>query len=242
MDTSKVLFRCSALGKLMTEPKLKVDKEKGNLSEGAKSYVVEVYVTEKYKRHQDFTSKYLEKGLMVEEDSITLYSRIKKEFFQKNEDLLKNEFIKGTPDIFVGETIHNAEVIIDIKSSWDIFTFFKNYTKDVKSDYYWQLQGYMALTGAKKSRLAYCLVNTPQILIDDEKRRLMYKMNVATDENEHFKNACDEMDFSMIYDDIPFKNRLLEFEIDRDDEAIQKIYTNVAKAREFLFNLDKQLE
>jgi hypothetical protein len=31
MDTSKVLFRCSALGKLMTEPKLKVDKEKGNL-------------------------------------------------------------------------------------------------------------------------------------------------------------------------------------------------------------------
>ena len=46
----------------------------------------------------------------------------------------------------------------------------------------------------------------------------------------------------MIYDDIPFKNRLLEFEIERDEEAIQKIYTNVAKAREFLFNLDKQLE
>jgi hypothetical protein len=67
-------------------------------------------------------------------------------------------------------------------------------------------------------------------------------MNVATDENEDYKNACEEMDFSMIYDDIPFKNRLLEFEIERDDEAIQKIYNNVAKAREFLFNLDKQLE
>ena len=225
----------------MTEPKLKTDKEQGNLSETAKSYLLDVYVQQKYNRRNDFTNKYVQKGLMVEEDSITLYSRIKKSFFKKNEETLSNEFIKGTPDTFIGEDILSAETIIDVKSSWDIFTFFKTFTKDINSDYWWQLQGYMALTGATSSKLAYCLVNTPEMLINDEKRKLMYKMGAISDENVDYQNACDEMDFYMKYDDIPLKNRLNEFELDRDDEAIANIYKNVAKAREFIFTLDKRI-
>ena len=64
----------------MTEPKLKADKEAGNLSETSKSYLVEVYIKEMYDREADINSKYIAKGLMVEEDSITLYSRVKKSF------------------------------------------------------------------------------------------------------------------------------------------------------------------
>jgi hypothetical protein len=241
-DFSKTLFRCSSLSKLMTEPKLKADKEAGLLSETAKSYLIDVYVYNVYGRRNDFTNKYVEKGLAIEEDSITLYSRIKKEFFKKNEKLIENDFIRGTPDLYVGKSIKNADIIIDIKSSWDIFTYFATHIKKINTDYWWQLQGYMALTQAKSARLAYCLLDTPDMLINDEKRMLMYKMGSLTTESPDYINACKEIDLAMKYEDIPLERRLNEFYIERDDEAINSLYEKIKKARVFLSNLHEELE
>lgn len=241
MDFSNTLFRCSSLGHLMTEPKAKKDKDAGNLSEGAKTHLIDIYVSAKYNRRTDIQNRYVNKGLMVEEDSITLYSRLKKTFYKKNEKHLHNEFIKGTPDLFTGLEIEAADTIIDVKSSWDIFTFFRTHTKDINSLYWWQLQGYIALTGAKSANLAYCLINTPEMLINDEKRKLMYKMGCATQESEEFLKACDELEMAMIYDDIPLPERLIEFQILRDQEAINSLYEKVTKAREYLKQLEGEL-
>lgn len=241
MDFSNVLFSCSSWGYLMTEPKSKADREAGNLSESAKTHIVDIYVREKYNRKTDIHNKYLTKGLMVEEDAITLYSRVKKEFYKKNEDRLSNEFIKGTPDLFTGKEIKNATKIIDIKSSWDLFTFFRNVTKGISDIYYWQLQGYMALTGAKTSTLAFCLVDTPETLLMDEKKRLMWKMNVATELDPLYVEACAELDKSMRYDDIPMNERVLEFIIERNDEDIERGYERVKKARTYLTQLEISL-
>lgn len=241
MDFSKTLFRCSSLGHLMTEPKSKAAKDAGELSEGAKTHLIDVYVQNKYGRRTDISNKYITKGLMVEEDSITLYSRVKKTFFKKNEEHLSNEFIKGTPDLFTGTEIRKAESIIDIKSSWDIFTYFRNYTKGASDLYNWQLQGYMALTGAKSAKLAFCLVDTPETLIMDAKRKLMWQMNAGTEENEDYKKACDELDVSMIFSDIPMSERVMEFDIERDQDGIEKLYSKITKARAFLNELENSL-
>lgn len=241
MNFSEVLFRASSVGNLMTEAKTKEDKASGKLSETTKTYLVDIYVSNKYGRNNEFTNKFVEKGLMVEEDSITLYSRIKKEFFKKNEEPLSNSFIKGTPDLYIGEIISKAETIIDIKSSWDIYSFFRTISKPINKTYYWQMQAYMALTGAKKAILAYCLIDTPEVLISDEKRRMMYKMGVATDVNELYIEACKLIEFNMKYDDIPLKNRCLEYVIERNDEDIELMYSKITKAREFLQELDVKL-
>lgn len=241
MDFSKTLIRCSSIGYIMTEPKTKADKEAGRLSETAKTHLTDIYVSNKYGRNTDISNKYTEKGLMVEEDSITLFSRVKKQFFRKNEEHLSNHFIKGTPDLFDGQSIQNADHIIDIKSSWDIYTFFRTFTKDINRDYYWQLQGYMALTGAKSATLAYCLVNTPEVLINDEKRRLLYKMGVATEENKDYVEACEEIDRLSRYDDIPMEQRVLAYEIERNDEDIEALYARVLKCREYLAELDRTI-
>lgn len=241
MDFSATLFRCSSLGYLMVEPKSKADKDAGNLSEGAKTHLIDVYVSAKYGRQTDIQNRYVNKGLMVEEDSITLYSRLKKTFFLKNEEHLFNSFIKGTPDMFTGKDIYHAETIIDVKSSWDIFTFFRTHTKGINSLYWWQLQGYMALTGATSANLAYCLINTPEMLINDEKRKLMYKMGCATTESDEFLMACAELEKAMIYDDVPMHERLIEFQIERDEDAIKSIYQKVQKGREYLNLLEDQL-
>lgn len=227
------LFRCHSIGKLMTEPKLKSDKEAGNLSETTKTFLMEVFIQKKYGRKKDISNKYIEKGLLVENDAINLYSRYKFNEYQKNEELFKNDFLVGTPDIV-------SEEIIDIKSSWDIFTFFSNLNKDIDSAYYWQLQAYLALTGKEVARLAYCLVNTPETLVNDEKRKLLYKMNVATDENPEYLQLCDELERNMNFDDIP--NRVIELEIKRNDQDILKMYSKIKKARIYLTELENQLE
>ena len=228
MDFSKTLFRCSSLGHIMNEAKGK------GLSETTKTHLIDVYVSNKYGRRDDIQGKYIEKGLAVEEDSITLYSRIKKDFYKKNEDHLKNSWIKGTPDLYEGSSIEQATHIVDIKSSWDIYTFMRVLTKDVNKMYYWQLQGYMDLSGASSATLAYSLVDTPVPLIEDEKRRLMWKMGVATSENPLYLEACDELEKAMTFGDIDMRERLIEFKIERNEADIMKMHARVEECRKWL--------
>lgn len=224
-----MLIRCSQLGAIMTEPRNKSEE----LSETCKSALLDMWIEEKYGRKKDLTNKYVQKGLMVEEDSITLYSRATKLLFKKNVDRLKNDYIIGTPDCFVGENINNTSLIIDFKSSWDLFTFQKAKHDKINKSYYWQLMGYMALTGAKQAKLVYCLVDTPDQIINDEKRRLMWKMNVI-DENELTDEAFAEIEKNMLFSDIPINERYFEIEIKRNDEDIEKIYNKVIICNKYI--------
>lgn len=230
MTANEIKFRCSSLGHLMTESRSKSDP----ISETTKKHLVDVFVSSKYGRKTEIKTKYTNKGLEVEEDSITLYSRATKQFFKKNEDRLSNEFIQGTPDLYLGESINIADLVIDIKSSWDIFTFFRASQDSVKKLYYWQLQGYMALTGAKNAKLVYCLIDTPFHLIEDEKRRMFYSMNAGTTDNKDYQEACDEIEKNLTYPDIPFQERYFEIEIERNDADIEKLYNKVIECRNYM--------
>jgi hypothetical protein len=220
---NKILFRASAIGKLMVDPRNKSE----TLSETTKTYLSEVFINYSYGRKKDIQNRYTTKGLMVEEDSLTLYSRFKKEIFMKNEERFFNDFICGTPDL-----VEKNEVI-DIKSSYDIFTFFKS-KEDINKSYYWQLQAYMCLTGKKTSTLAYCLINTPDCLIQDEKRRLGFKMNIIDDVNKDYVEACIEIDRLMIYDDLPLEEKVHEVTIERNDKDIERMYERVEQCRKYM--------
>jgi hypothetical protein len=136
---------------------------------------VDKYVSDKYNRYEEIHGKMLEKGNQVEEDGITLVSRIHKTMFLKNETNLKNDWICGTPDLYEGKSIQEAHTIRDTKCSWSIFTFFRSKYKKLPDNYYWQGQGYMALTGAKKAVFHFCLINTPYHLVEAELRKESYR-------------------------------------------------------------------
>lgn len=231
VNPDKILFRASGNGKIMTEPRSKSEP----LSETAKQACIDAFILAEYDRQRDITNKYVKKGLQVEEDSITLYSRLTKIFFKKNEEHLKNDFIQGTPDTFIGESIQKAEVIIDAKSSWDIFTFFKAKFSPLNKDYYWQGQSYMALTGAKEFRLAYCLIDTPEALINDEKRKFMWQACIG-DENEVTEEVFALIEKNMLFSDIPMEDRMHEVVIQRNDDDIQKLYNRVIECRYWIKN------
>lgn len=235
MNYDNYSFRCSSLGALMSNKQGKTDTTcMAELSETTKAKLIEIYINHKYKREKDISNKYIEKGLAVEEDAITLYSRIEGKFFKKNDMRLFNDFIQGEPDLFEGPRVTEATHIIDLKSSWDIFTFFVNKTKPVNKDYLYQLNGYMALSGAPTATLAYCLIDTPEPMINDEKRRLFHKMNVLTDENPVYKEACVLLEASMTFGDIPMRERIIEFELERNDDLINSVYRRVPLWRKFL--------
>lgn len=254
----KPRFRCSSLHNLMTDPKTKAAKEAGELSEGAKIHAVDVWTSAKYNRYEEVYSKFFEKGNEVEESSITFLSLQKGRMFYKNEEKLANDWIQGTPDLFLGKDIHRATEIIDIKSAWDIFTFNRNVAKKgASSAYYWQMQGYMMLTGASKATLSFCLVNATADLITDEKRKLSYAHRVMMDDtSEKFIKSCKSVERNMIYDlgafleahpnydlhhqveewtyDVPAEDRLFEVVIDRNEDDISKIKQKVESAWLFL--------
>lgn len=233
IDFSKYLFHPSSLGDIMPE-----SRTKEPLGETCKNHLMECYVREKYGRVKDITNKFIEKGLAVEEDSITLYSRVKKKFFKKNEEPIENGFLIGTPDLFEGETIQSATRITDIKSSWSIHTFFQTMSKAINKGYFWQLQGYMDLTGAKTASLVYCLVNTPEAIVQGEKNSLAWKMAVIDrDTDPLYLKACEGIDKENNFDDIPIEERWISFEIARDQASIENAHIRIAECRNFLNDL-----
>jgi hypothetical protein len=260
MKANNIKFRCSELGQIMTDSRSKSEP----LSETAKSYCIDVYIRHVYDRHEkEVMSKYIEKGNAVEEDAITMLSLLTKNLYLKNNDIFENDYIKGVPDLFIknGQAI---EVVEDIKSSWDLFTFTKVKFGKLSKNHYWQMVGYMWLTGAKKAKIRYCLVNATDMLLDDEKRRLAYAMGAFDndDTNTEYIRLCRELEKNMIYDikqflsqypyyalhndisewrwDIPAEERLFTVEIERDEDEIERLRQRVIQCREFIGMIDAQ--
>ncbi len=239
MNWENILIRCSSLGSIMTDPKEKAAKEAGELSKTAKTELKKIYIKEKYGREKDITTKQMQKGIEVEEESITLLSRVQKKMLYKNEERLSNDFITGLPDVFEGKSIREADSITDIKSSYDLNSFLNNVGEPLDRDYYYQLQGYMALSGAKIAYIAYCLVDTPAHIIESEKLRLLRSMNVISEESPEFIAEAMKLEKNMTFGDIPKEERVLVFTVHRDDDVIQKAYEKVAKARLYLAEFEK---
>lgn len=228
MKYDNYLFHASSTGKILTD-----SRTKDPLGETCKKHLMDCWVQDTYGRRREFTDKYIEKGLACEDDSITLYSRMKKQMFFKNEDVLSNEFLIGTPDIITDDTV------IDIKTSWSIHTFFEVLAVAIKKDYLYQLHSYMALTGRRKAKLVYVLVNAPDFLIAREKNYLARDMGlIDRDTNPDYLQACDEIDKAMTFDDIALADRYIELSIDYDQKEIQRIYNRVNICRGFMNSIE----
>ena len=153
-------FKCraSALGKLMTNPRSKSE----TLSQTTKSYLEEWVKEQIYGIKKQINSKYLQKGLALEDQAIEFYSvAMDKDFMIKNLDKFEDDFFTGTPDC-----MHEG-VVYDFKTSWDCFTF-PLFDQEPDMGYYYQLQVYMHLTGLRKAKLVYTLQDTPDYLTHEE--------------------------------------------------------------------------
>lgn len=190
-------IRASAAGKLMTNPRAKTDK----LSQTTISYLKEWYLEQIYGIRNEIESKYIRKGIELEDEAINaVIEWLNLPFVLKNENDFEDDNFTGTPDLIL------EDEIIDIKCSWDVFTFPILETEIPNSDYFYQLQVYMHLTGKRKALLVYVLLDTPQ-----------------------------HLDWRAVsYEGVPTELRVKTFDVAYDFEIIEKLIERVNDSRAYL--------
>jgi hypothetical protein len=198
-------LRASAAGKLMTNPRKKGEV----LSETTKTYLQDWTKEQIYGVKHVITSKYLTKGIEVENDSIAFAEKVLGwNFAVKNEESYDDDFFTGTPDV-----IFPREKVVDIKSSWDCFTFPLFADEVPNKDYFYQLQVYMHLTGLKEAELVYVLMETPEDLT-----------------HVHYD-----------YSEVKPEHRVKVFPIQYDEEVIDQLHTRIIDSRNYINQLLKTI-
>lgn len=232
-------FRCSSLGLIMTDAQSvddqyvtdeiaaiqkktkRTDEEKAllqiakdkSLSAGAKTFIESLAKEELYKFKEIVTGKYMDKGLIVEDESILLYNSVFFTDYVKNTERRTDEYITGECDIIVPGVSG-----IDIKSSWSLATFPATAAAGHDKLYEWQCRGYMRLWNVPEWEVAYCLVNTPDELIKYEQESLHY------------------------VDHIPEELRVTVIKYKRDMELEAKIISKVSAARRYFDQITSQIK
>jgi len=208
-------IRCSAIGKIMTN-----DRSGKGIGLTVYSYLDQWIKENLYERRKEFSSKQTEKGLTVEQDSLDFIAeQMNYGFLDKNEKEFSNEYLTGTPDIVL------KDHLIDVKNSWDCFTF-PLFESKINPDYEFQGHGYMALTGLDNYKLIYTLTNTPEDLIIREASNYCFKNNIELDDK-----ILNEFRSRMTYDKLPTGLRIKVYEFQKDQAVIDRIYERVILCR-----------
>lgn len=260
-------FRCSSLGKIMTgikwglseAQKVRFDEldrryrglgkpltpnmmeehadllskkvARPKLSATTQTYLQEIFLEAVFGRVKEVQVREMVKGNLHEERSISLYSDVMNVPYFKNKESRSNDYIKGTCD-------NVTDIIRDVKTSWDIYTFpFYDETLP-SSDYWWQVHGYMWLWDKKAAEVIYCLVDTPEMQITDEK----FKYARQHPDVDISPEIEEQIEKNLLFEhDIPANVRVRVFGVEYDEQAIEALKVQIDKCREYLNQLAEDL-
>lgn len=217
------------------------------LSDTYISYLMEEYAwqTEKMVRvsKELLDIPQIQKGTIVEADSLNLLSLVSGEEYKPNKDAngqrerIYNDYLSGEVDAYVGEAIMGADRISDIKSIWDFPTFLCKINEPLLKSNDLQVKGYMDISGAPEGEIANCLVDTPPFVIEKLRWQLLGKLDVATFDAPEFKEKWEIIERSLVFTKIPIHKRVFIKAVEPFTEhEQQKLYDRVKIGREWLHN------
>jgi hypothetical protein len=222
----KIKVRCSRLGDVMSKSRSKNEL----ISTSAKKYMKELYLFNTYGIESEFNSKYTAKGIEVEKKSIALANDVLEwnltfEQIELDEQMsFENDYVTGRVDVIT------HELLGEIKSSYDATTF-PWFDENLKNnDYYYQVQGYLWLTGYDRCTLAYCLVDTPEDIILDEIRKAIWNKRLIEDEYNLIENHVRS---KHNISHIAKEKRVKPFVIERNDAIIENMKRKIELCRDY---------
>lgn len=181
-----------------------------------------------YDRRKNFKNKYTEKGIVMEDEAIAYASEnLGWGQVYKNDEYFEDDFFTGTPDILIEET----STVIDIKNSYDCYTFPLFDTEIPTKGYDFQLQAYLALTGYDNAQLVYCLMDAPLDIMQAEMRRLSWVEGLR---GEIPKELHDKVKEEMTYSHLPAHLRLKVFEVKKDNKVVDAIIGRIEECRAYI--------
>jgi len=138
-------FTCSEVYNLLTEPKLKADKEAGNLSKSALSYIYTKIAEQLTGKRQEVSSKAMEWGTEYEPYARSMYEQVFEPVTEVG--FIYDGRLGGSPDGLVGE---KGGIEIKCPYTYDVhlenLLLTKDTFKQARKEYYWQIMGCMFLT------------------------------------------------------------------------------------------------
>jgi hypothetical protein len=205
MENKIYRHRASQSGLLLTN-----GKDDLKLGASMITYLKKWYAEQKSGVREEIDSKYFRKGNMCEDEAIDICAeRFGLGILEKNIVHFNDEHFNGTPDVITDE------FVIDTKCSWDYVTFLDAITSPINKDYEAQLQVYMHLTGIKKAKLVYVLLDTPA------------ESNFGND---------------IFYSHMPINERFYSFELEYDSAMIEQMQNKVNNCKIFLNDYDAKIK
>lgn len=195
------------------------------LLEGAKTYCKQWVKSILYDEPYEFNSKYTDKGTECEQDGIDMVAdRMGYGFIAKNEKHYENEFCTGTPDLVLANTVE------DVKCPYTSKTFPLFEDELPNDDYYWQLQGYMWLTGKNSAAVNYTLINAPAHIIEQETFYEAKRQGIIDIPTVLY----EDMERRMTYDNVPPELKFKRYPFERNEKDIALIERQVTLCREYI--------
>ncbi len=233
-------------------------RDNPTLSKTTISELKKIFRNEKYGRTSNFTNKYVQKGNLCEEDSITLVSRVIGMPLFKNEERRTDDWFTGLADI-------TKPIGLDVKSVWSLDTLpmksnIPEAHDELDTEYEWQNQVYAWLWDSDKWVTAYCLVNATERMIFTEKQKHWYGLGQPELDDPVYINICREIERNMIFDvprfvreypnfdwdnedlefSIPEKERVVLYEVKRDESKLNSLKERIKEARKILKSLQDE--
>lgn len=240
IDWNKVKFRASSWGNLMAEPQLKADKDAGKLGVSCQKELLKIYNLYKYGRKpKDVRTNAMDKGTLLQTEGITLYSALEGQHYKENDVQLENDWFTGKPDMYLGESIHNASKVDDLKNSYELETFTAKMVEKTDVGYQYQLNVYYSLTNAQEGGLVYTLLSAPESVLFNESQYLLRNGIYISEESEDFLRDWAEREKELTFEDIDPRERCIKIDVPRNDELIEKMKAKVPIFRQWLEDFEK---
>lgn len=239
IDFSTVKFRASSWGSLLADPKDATEKKNGGLGLTCKKELLKIYRKIVYDWDEDdITTAEMEKGTLVQADSIFMYSKVVGEIFYENTQHLTNEWFCGTPDLSNSEDIMQASQVDDMKNSYLLSSFDDKTVESVTKAQKCQLNVYYSLTGAQKGNIVHALMSLPEQQFKKECDRLLWRManngEIATEYAPEYIEAVEKLKKKFFYDHMPENERIFIQPVPRDETLIDEMKVKVPILRQWL--------
>ncbi len=208
------------------------------LSDTAKALVRKVWLRNEKGIYNNIKSKYLDKGIFQEETSISLLTEVHGVLYVKNEERIENEYFTGECDII--KDFQDKRIVRDTKTCWDAETFLNS---KPSTDNIVQGIVYMELYEADEFHLDFCLVDTPENLVQREKDSAKWKYfsgDMTDSELDEMEKAMqpiyDQIDRNLIFSNNPKISKeecIKTFVFYRDQDKYNSLVEKVKLAREY---------
>ena len=194
------------------------------LPTGAKTYLKEYFVGKRYKNTKRFSSKYTDKGILVEPEAIELVKQfLNIPFGEKNTERKSNSFITGECDLYLNK------IVFDVKAAYDCHSF-PVFDTPLKPAYYGQGQGYMNLWEVEKYMVAYCLLDMPEEMIWEQVNKKKWERG----EDRTDDDIYEELKEKHTYSHLPIHERIRLYPFDYNHKYIEKLKSRIEMGREYI--------